>query len=117
MADRISTEAQRIYNQTRPDPRYVALVGERSLSPIQRATLEQIEAHLRLVDGVAQEFGFPLDASKFDLGVSREQVVALAESKVRQYRRRAGVRALEQKYGHESAARIVRRHSGRTIRD
>lgn len=116
MADRISIEAQRIYNQTRHNPRYVEIIGEQNLSPVERATLPQIEAHLRLVDAVAREFGFPLDASKIEFGASREAIVAIAEGKARQYRRRAGVRALEKKYGHEAAARIVKRHSGRTIR-
>ena len=79
-------------------------------------TVDELEAHLNLVDEVAQEFGFALDASKIEFGSSRDEIVALAESKRKRYNRRAGVRALEQKYGHEGAARIVRRHSGRTIR-
>ena len=35
---------------------------------------------------------------------------------VTRYNRRAGVRGLVKKYGHESAERIVKNHSGRTIR-
>jgi len=87
-----------------------------ALTPIMAATVEQIEAHLDLVDEVGREFGFRLDASKIEFGASREQVVAVAQSKVRSYKNRAGVRALEQKYGHDAAARIVHKHSGRNIR-
>ncbi len=116
MSDKIHEQAQRIYNQTRPDPRMVEMMGERALPPIQRATLEQIESHLRLVDEVSREYGCPLDAGKIEFGASRERITEIAEAKNRQYNRRAGVRALEQKYGHEVAARIVKKHSGRTIR-
>lgn len=116
MTDRIRTEAQRIFDQTRPSPRLVAQLGESMLSPIQRASLEDIENHLRTVAQVSEEFGFPLDASKIEFGASIEQVRAIAESKAKAYRRRAGVRALEKKYGHAAAARIVKKHSGRTIR-
>lgn len=35
---------------------------------------------------------------------------------VTRYNRRAGVRGLVKKYGHESAERIVKKYSGRTIR-
>jgi hypothetical protein len=116
MTDQISAEAQRIYEQSRPDPRMVKMLGEASLSPVQRASLEEIEAHIRTVAEVGEEFGFSLDASKIEFGASIEQVRQIAESKAKAYRRRAGVRALEQKYGHDSAARIVKRHSGRNIR-
>jgi len=116
MSDKIHEQAERIYNQTRPDPRTVKMMGEAALAPIQRATLEQIEAHLRLVDEVAREYGCPLDAGKIEFGAGRERIAEIAAAKTRQYNRRAGVRALEHKYGHEAAARIVKNHSGRTIR-
>jgi hypothetical protein len=117
MNDKIQNQAVKIYEQTRPDPRYVQMVGEAMLSPVQRASLEEIENHLRTVDEVAQEFGFPIDPAKIEFGATREQVVEIAESKAKNYRRRAGVRALQQKYGHDAARRIVKKHSGRTIRD
>ena len=116
MTDRIAAEAQRIYEQTRPDPRTVKMLGERGLSPIQRAGLADIENYLRTVAQVSEEFGFTLDASKIEFGSTVEQVREIAQAKAKSYRARAGVRALEQKYGHESAARIVKKYSGRTIR-
>jgi len=110
------SKAQEIYKKTRPDPRYVQMMGEGSLSPIQRATVGEIENHLRICDEVSQEYdGVTIQPDKVKFGATREEIVAIAESKAKRYRRRAGVRALERKYGHESAARIVKKHSGRTI--
>lgn len=113
----IHEQAVKIYEQTRPDPRHVQMMGDGMLTPVQRASLEEIENHLRTVDEVAQEFGFRLDASKIEFGATREQVIEIAEGKAKRYRRRAGVRALQQKYGHDAARKIVKKHSGRTIRD
>ena len=50
------------------------------------------------------------------LGKTREQVQITFLEKLSHRNRRAGVRTLVQKYGHESAARIVKNHSGRNIR-
>lgn len=116
MTDRIAAEAQRIYEQTRPDPQTVKMLGESGLAPIQRASLADIESHLRTVAQVGEEFGFALDASKVEFGATVEHVREIAQAKAKSYRGRAGVRALEAKYGHESAARIVKKHSGRSIR-
>lgn len=87
-----------------------------TLTGILAASVEQIEAHLNLVDEVSAEFGFQLDASRFEIGTSREQLTAAGDAKRKQFNRRAGVRALESKYGHEAAAKIVKKHSGRNIR-
>jgi len=86
------------------------------LDGILACSVEQIEDHLNLVDEVSAEFGIPMDAAKFQIGTTRDQLVAAAELKRKNYHRRAGVRALEAKYGHEAAARIVKNHSGRSIR-
>ena len=109
-------EAERIYEQTRPTEAAIRFYGLDGLQPVQRATVDEIEAHLNLVAEVAQEFGVNIDPSKMRFGATRDEVVAIAESKRKRYNRRAGVRALEQKYGHEAASRIVYRHSGRHIR-
>lgn len=109
------TRAQQIYNQNLPAVEKARKFGM-SLSPIMAASVEDIQAHLDLVDAVAGEFGLSLDASKITFGATREQIVSIAQAKARNYKNRAGVRALEQKYGHEAAARIVKNHSGRTIR-
>ena len=109
-------EAQRIYDQTRPTEAAIRFYGLDGLRPIQRATVDEIEAHLNLVAEIAREYRVNIDPSKVEFGATRKQIVAIAESKRRMRNRRAGVRALEQKYGHEAAARIVYKHSGRHIR-
>ena len=108
--------AQQIYDslaQSRT-PEYIRFYGQPQ--GIYAATVEEIQAHIDMVAAVSQEFGFHLDDSKIAFGYTREQVVAIAEAKRKHYNRRAGVRALEQKYGHEAASRIVYKHSGRHIR-
>lgn len=117
MSDKISQRAQKIYSATRPNPNYVKMMGTASLTPVQRASLEEIENHLRLIDEISQEYGFTIQADKVKFGASRNEIVAIAERKAKRYKRRAGVRALETKYGHAAAARIVRKHSGRTIQN
>lgn len=117
MSDKISQRAQKIYDTTRPNPNYVKMMGTASLTPVQRASLEEIENHLRLVDEISKEYGFTIQADKVEFGASRDEVVVIAERKVKRHNRRAGVRALQNKYGHDAAARIVKRHSGRTIQN
>jgi len=109
-------KAQQIYDQMTPAREQWQRMGTVP-SDAMAATVEEIEAHLDLVEDVSAEFGFRLDASKIEFGASREEIVAIAEGKAKRYRRRAGIRALQQKYGHDAAKRIVRKHSGRTIRD
>jgi len=106
--------AQEIYDQLTPGRDQYLRMGMQPTGA-SAATVDQIQAHLDLVDEVAAEFGFRLDPSKFPFGCSRETIVAKAEAKQRRYNRRAGVRALERKYGHDAAARIVKKYSGRTI--
>ena len=107
--------AEKIYNQVHPAAEQYRKMGM-PLTPAMAATLDEIEAHLNLVDDVAREYGANLDASKIAFGASRQEIEAVAQSKNKANKRRAGVRALEQKYGHDAAARIVYKHSGRTIR-
>lgn len=83
---------------------------------ILACSIEQIEDHLNLVDEVSAETGYTLFHDKFPVGTSKERMVEFANSKNKQFKRRAGVRALEAKYGHEVAASIVKKHSGRTIK-
>jgi len=93
------------------------MMGEGMLSPIQRASLSDIESYLRIVGEVSAEYGFTIAPEKVAFGATRDEVVAIAERKVKRYKRRAGVRALQAKYGHDAARRIVKKHSGRTIQD
>ena len=115
MNDKISQEAKEVYNRTRVSESYIKMMGESMLSPVQRASLEEIENHLRLVDEISKEYNFKIYADKVEFGASRDEIVAIAESKVKRHKRRAGVRALQNKYGHDAAVRIVKKHSGRTI--
>lgn len=117
MSDKISQKAQGIYDNTRPNPAFVKMMGTASLTPVQRATLDEIENHLRLVGEISKEYGFPIYTDKIEFGASREQIVEIAERKVKRHKRRAGVRALQTKYGHDAAARIVKNHSGHTIQN
>ena len=55
---------------------------------------------------------YHLDWQKFNYDDLLGSMVELTAK----YNRRAGVRGLVKKYGHESAERIVKNHSGRTIR-
>ena len=108
-------QAQKLYDQMTQARESWIKMGMQPTGAMA-ATVDEIETHLNLVDEVAQEFGFRLDASKIEIGSTRDQIVELAESKRKRHNRRAGVRALEQKYGHAAAARIVKKYSGRTIR-
>jgi len=117
MSDKISQRAQQIYQSTRPDERMVKMMGTASLTPVQRASLEEIENHLRLVNEISTEYKITIHADKVQFGASRDEIVVIAESKAKRRKRRAGVRALQNKYGHDAAARIVKKHSGRTIQN
>lgn len=107
-------EAQKIYDKMTPAREKWERAG---MTPTAMgATVDEIARHLQICDEVGQEYGFTIYPDKVEFSATREEVQAIAESKAKRYRRRAGVRALERKYGHESAARIVKKHSGRTIR-
>lgn len=77
--DAIAKKAKEIFDKTRPSPQVLKVYGERSLSPIQRATLPEIETHLRLVDKVGKEVGKTLDYEKYPLGTTEEQLRAQAK--------------------------------------
>lgn len=49
-------------------------------------------------------------------GMSLEQMITYAQTLNNTDKRRAGVKALKRKYGHDVAENIVFKHSGRTIR-
>ncbi len=105
-------KAQRIYNQTRPNPEAVAMGFP--LSPIQKVTLDELEAHMDLVDEVAAEYGVQLSADRL-FGKSHEEIIAAAEVKIRRRKRSAGARALSRKYGKTAAENIIARKTGRRI--
>ena len=109
------TEAQKIYDKMTPAREKWERMGTTPTGAMG-ATVTEIANHLQICDEVSQEYGFTIHPDKVKFGATREQVQAIAESKAKRYRRRAGVRALERKYGHEAAKCIVKKHSGRTIR-
>ena len=81
-----------------------------------RSELRKWAARVEKVNAEAERGGqLKLDMRTW--GKSMEELRNMAGGKAKSYRRRAGVRALVAKYGAESAARIVRRQSGRTIRE
>lgn len=107
--------AMKIWNDTNATRQQYAKMGM-ALTGILACSVEQIEAHLNLVDDVNVEFGTHLDAAKFEIGTSREKLAEMANHRRHQSNGRKGVNALINKYGYDSAARIVKNHSGKTIR-
>ena len=80
-------------------------------------SVDEIIAHLDMVDAIRIEMDFPeLNMDRIPFGISHDDAMAIATKLRRQYKKRAGVRALKAKYGDETARDIVYRHSGRTIR-
>lgn len=77
--DAIAVKAKQIYDTTRPTPQVLKFYGEKSLTPIQRATLPEIEAHLRLVDRISKEYGKTLNPEKYKLGISEDELRADAK--------------------------------------
>lgn len=111
-------QAEEIYNRTRISERQMQMLGEtmlRRTNPVAFATVEEIEAHLVMVAGVANEIGVQLYADRIPFGATREQVVEQAQAKLRQQRRSAGARALSAKYGKTAAEQIIARKTGRRI--
>jgi hypothetical protein len=69
-------------------------------------------------DGLARSIreNSPVNLNPMDIiGKTRDEVQAIFEEKLGKLNKRAGVRTLVSKYGHETAAAIVKKHSGRTI--
>jgi len=106
-------QAHKIYQQVHPTERYIKMMGENSLRPIQRATIEQIKAHLVLIAEIAQEYNVRLSPEKIEFGAGRDQIVEIADRKAAKSRRRRGYQTLKRKYGTDSAKRII---SGTTLK-
>jgi len=107
-------KAQKIYDEATPIREKYQAMGM-DLTGILALSVEDIEAHLNLVDDVNTEYGTHMDASKFKLGIGRAELEATAKHRKSQANGRRGVNALVKKYGHESAARIVKKYSGKNI--
>lgn len=78
-------------------------------------TREQLANALALITAIHDLTGVTLDEMDV-LGKSNDEIQTVYNTKCAARNRRAGVRALVHKYGHDSAERIVRNHSGRTIK-
>jgi hypothetical protein len=115
MSNEIHERAVKIYNETRPSEQVLAMYGTSYLTPIQRATLSEIESHLQNVANATAEFGVKLDAAKIEFPATRETARAAAEQKAACMRRTAGARALVRKYGAQGASDIVARKTGKRI--
>jgi len=116
-ATRIHERAEKIYSMTRVNKNTIEMFGEGILKPINKATLEEIETWLTNIVEAAKQYDIPeIDETKVEFTATREQIFEIAAAKKKKYNQRAGVRALEAKYGHESAKRIVQKYSGRSIR-
>lgn len=113
----IKQRAEEIYRITRVDEKVINAYGESYLKPINKATIEEIENWLAIIVEAAKDHEIPeMDEGKIEFTATREEIFGIAAAKQKNYKNRAGVRALESKYGHEGAKRIVQKYSGRTIR-
>lgn len=83
------------------------------LTPLMAATVEQIKAHIDLVESVSAEYGPIMDYAKIQFGATAAEIAALAQAKAKKFRQGAGYRALQAKYGDEAARNIVRKHAGK----
>lgn len=114
---RILEKAEKIYSMTRISEDKIKMFGENCLKPINKATVEEIKNWLTNIVEAARKYDIPeIDETKIEFTTTKEQIFAIAAGKKKNYNKRAGVRALEAKYGHESAKKIVQKYSGRTIR-
>lgn len=75
-------------------------------------TVDQLVDHMILVKEIGDEGGVDLQWSKFPLGTTRETLVAAIEAQRKTNKRRAGAKAVADKYGKDAARRIT----GHTIR-
>lgn len=84
--------------------------------PWSGQSVEAIQQFLDTLATVQAEFPkFHLSPGEF-WGKTEEQIRAIATPAAARYAKRAGVRGLVKKYGHEAASDIVFKHSGRRIR-
>lgn len=106
--------AQQIYDSNEKTRETYNRMGMQ-LTGILAATVDDIETHLNLVDEVSSEYSITLYADKFEIGISREQIAAAAEAKIKANKRSAGARALSRKYGKQAAERIIEKHTGKHV--
>lgn len=110
-------EAERIYNQVHVTEKMLSFYGEEELrkdKPAAFATVEEIYAFLQNVEDARIAAGLTyLEIDKIPFGTSRDEILAIAESKKKASNRRAGARALVNKYGKSVAEDIIARKTGK----
>lgn len=104
----IQQTAERIYNeQQTARPAAEKFFGSDGIPAIMKASVEEIAAHIQMVQDVSRQYQVSLDYTKFEFGCSRDTVENKAAAKVKANNRRAGAKALIAKYGYEAACRIT----------
>lgn len=118
MGRTIEQQAQALYDAWQAEGATWAKMGM-TLRGLQasrcNATLEEIAAHVALCRALSEQYRVTLDPAAL-WGSTPEDVRARALGKARSNAGRRGVKALENTYGHEFAAKLVHEKSGRTIR-
>ncbi len=107
-AKQIQAEAQHIFEQMQSVREQRERFSPESITPVMRATVEELAAHIEMVTG----HGI-VNWKKIEYGTSEERVIEIAAGAAKAKKRSAGARALSAKYGKEGAERIITKHSGR----
>lgn len=85
------------------------------LTSVMTTTLDEVIAHFLYCDELSNANRVTVDPERW-WGKSHAEIESFVEARLKQEKRRSGVKALVKKYGHDQAAEIVLKHSGRHIR-
>jgi hypothetical protein len=110
----IIATATRLYNDLTPSRERAErdMAAGLTVKPVVFATIEEIAAHIGMCEEVGREYGVNVKYQHIEFGASVDDVIAHAEKKAKNKRKRAGVEALKAKYGKEAAERIIQKHTG-----
>jgi hypothetical protein len=112
MASRNRTQAEAIYQQQQAARTAAERIGC-PVTSLMLATVDEIEAHLDLVDRLARERGLSNPGDLRYWGRGENEIAAALDAVRQRARQRAGTRALVSRYGKASAERIIERETGR----
>ncbi len=107
-AKQIQTEAQQIFEQMQSVREQRERFSPESVTPVMRATVEELAAHIEMVTG----HGI-MNWKKIEYGTSEERVIEIAGAAAKAKKRSAGARALSAKYGKDAAEKIIAKHTGK----
>jgi hypothetical protein len=113
MATKFRSEAEQIYAAQQAAREQAEKIGIPTTS-LMRASVDEIEAHLALVDRISNQYRVSV-APGAVWGKTEAEIIAVAEAKAKARRKGAGARALVNKYGKTSAERIIARETGRAV--